>query len=122
MDIALGTAAVTEAEKVFLDKLQKIQKAAPTDLGLYDVALSEAIASTNDSMDQTRQDAEKRSNQLSAEEEKEKQQSKEILRAEDSKGAPPPEESSQAKADDGKPKRKPPTLLRDGEKVGDTNK
>src|ERR1700704_4804661 len=42
-DIALGAAAVNDAEKRFLAQLQKIKDRAPADLDLYDVALKEAL-------------------------------------------------------------------------------
>ncbi len=117
-DIAEGTAAVTGSEKNFLTLLQKIKDRAPADMDLYEVALKEAIASTSDSMDLAKEDTGARAAQLSAEDKKLKEEAEQALAAEDSKGKPVTEaKNDDTKPDDGKPKRKPPTLLKPGEKV-----
>jgi hypothetical protein len=120
VDIAEGTVAVTGSEKRFLAQLQKIQERNPADLDLYEVALKEAIASTSDSLDLATEDAASRGAKLSAEDKKAKEDAEKTLAAEDSKGKPTEEtKTADAKPDDGKPKRKPPTLLRPGEKAPD---
>jgi hypothetical protein len=117
-----GAGAVTTTEKKMLAQLQKIQTTAPSDLGMYQVALEEAISATNDSIEQAQDDLGKRSVELTAEEEKGKKERQGMIAAEDSKGkvteAPKTEE---AKAEEAKPKRKPPTLYRPGEKPADPN-
>jgi hypothetical protein len=117
-DIAEGTAAVTGSEKTFLTLLQKIRDRAPADLDLYEVALKEAIAGTSDSMDLAKSDTGVRAAQLSAEDKKLKEEAEQELAAEDSKGKPVTEakNSADGRPDDGKTKRKPPTLLKPGEK------
>ncbi|MDP9053661.1 MAG: hypothetical protein M3N93_05080, partial [Acidobacteriota bacterium] len=108
VDISAGASAVTASENTFLNQLQKIRDGAPADMDLYDVALKEAIASTSDSMDLAKQDAGSRAARLRAEDRKLKEEAGQAIAAEDSKGKPVTE--------DGKPKRKPPTLLKPGEK------
>jgi hypothetical protein len=122
IDITEGTVAVTASEKRFLDQLQKIRDRNPADVDLYAVALKEAIASTSDSMDLAKEDATSRGNKLSAEDKREKEEAEKTLKAEDSKGKPGDAATDQEakKTDDDKPKRKPPTLLRPGEKAADT--
>jgi len=123
VDITEGTIAVTASEKRFLDQLQKIKDRNPPDLDLYDIALKEAIAGTSDSMDLAAEDAAARGAKLSAQDKKAKEDAEQTLAAEDSKGKPTEEaKNNEAKADDGKPKRKPPTLLRPGEQLPDTAK
>jgi glucose-6-phosphate-specific signal transduction histidine kinase len=118
-DIALGAAAVNDAEKRFLGQLQKIKDRAPADLDLYDVALKEALATTSDSMDLAREDSGTRAAKLAAEDKKTKEEAEQVIAAEDSKGKPVEEAKADGtKTEDGKPKRKPPTLLRKGEQAG----
>jgi hypothetical protein len=120
VDINEGTVAVTMSEKRFLGQLQKIQDRNPADLDLYEVALKEAIASTSDSMDLAKEDLGARGAKLSAEDKRAKEEAEKTLAAEDAKGKPAEEAKNDAKPDDTKPKRKPPTLLRPGEKLPDT--
>jgi hypothetical protein len=121
VDVTEGTVAVTESEKRFLAQLRKIEDRNLADVDLYQVALKEAIASTSDSIDLAREDAASRGAKLNAEDKREKEEAKATLAAEDSKGKPPEEtKTSDATPDDGKPKRKPPTLLRPGEKPPDS--
>jgi hypothetical protein len=120
VDIGEGTVAVTTSEKRFLTQLQKILDRNPADIDLYQVALKEAIATTSDSIDLTTEDVAARGAKLSAEDKKAKEEAEKTLAAEDSKGKPPEEaKTADAKPDDGKPKRKPPTLMRPGEKPPD---
>jgi len=122
IDITDGTVAVAGSEKRFLDQLQKIQDRNLADVDLYAVALKEAIAGTSDSMDLAKEDAASRGAKLSAEDKKEKEEAEKTLKAEDSKGKPdqPATDVEAKKTDDDKPKRKPPTLLRPGEKAVDS--
>ena len=118
VDLALGTAAVNDSEKRFLTQLQKIKERSPADLGLYEVELKEAIASTTDSMDLAKEDTGIRAAKLSDEDKKRKEEAEQEIAAEDAKGKPvTTAQNGDAKPDDGKPKRKPPTLLRKGEEV-----
>jgi hypothetical protein len=125
VDAALGIAAVGDAEQRFLAQLRKIQSAAPADLDLYNVALEEAIAATSDSIELAGSDADKRATELATKDEAEKKEAQRIVAAEDSKGksadAPAADTKTADASADNKPKRKPPTLLRPGEKLPDPN-
>jgi hypothetical protein len=119
IDITEGTVSVTTSEKGFLTQLQKIEGRNLADIDLYQVALKEAIASTSDSIDLAKEDTASRGAKLSAEDKKAKEDAEQTLAAEDSKGKPQEAgKTAEAKTDD-KPKRKPPTLLRPGEKPPD---
>lgn len=123
IDIGEGTVAVTSAEKRFLGQLRQIQDRNPPDLDLYNVALKDAIGNTSDSIDLAADDSTKRAATLSAEDKKAKQEAEQTLKAEDriDKSYPDATKNSEtaANTDDTKPKRKPPTLLRPGEKAVD---
>jgi len=119
VDIAEGTAAVKTAEKRFVAQLQQIKDRNLSDVDLYNVALTEAIEGTNDSMDLASQDPTARGAKLSAEDQKAKKEAEDAVAAEDRKGKPaePGATTDVAKSDDQtKPRRKPPTLLKPGEK------
>jgi hypothetical protein len=121
VDITAGILAVGDAEQKFIAQLRRIQVSAPADLDLYSVALAEAIAATSDSIDLAGSDADKRAAELAAKDDAEKKQAERTLAAEDSKGksadAPAGDTKTADASSDDKPKRKPPTLLRPGEKL-----
>jgi hypothetical protein len=112
VDIAAGTAAVAAAEPKFLQQLTKIEESRPHDLDMYEVSLKDAIGSTSDSMDTAKEDLGKRSEVVAAKAEKEKQELESLTPKDQLKQ----QKAEDAKADDGKPKRKAPTLYRPGEK------
>jgi hypothetical protein len=115
-DLTPGTSAVRDAENLFLTQLQKIRDRAPADLDSYNVALTEALAATSDSLDLLRLDSGRRAMKLSERDDKIKEEAEKVLAAEDPKSKSADQASAgDAKPDDGKPKRKPPTLYRPGE-------
>ena len=109
-----GMVAVADAEKQFLDKLNKIQDREPKDLDRYKFVLSQAIDTTSDSRELSLQDAHKRSVELTAADAKQQKErdammpSKEVT--ERKKAA------AEASDADQEQKKKVPTLLRPGEK------
>jgi hypothetical protein len=117
VDVKEGLSAVSDAEKKFLAQLRKIEDAPPADLSLFDTAFKEAVEATNDAIELAQGDTSQRATELAEKEEKEKKESKSILAAE-TKGKPGEvaANSEDAAAPDAKPKRKPPTLMRPGEK------
>jgi hypothetical protein len=117
LDITAGTAAVAAAEAKFLAQLQKIEDSQPHDLDMYDVSLKDAIGSTSDSMDTAKEDPGKRSEVVAAKAEKEKKELESLTPKDELKE----QKAEDAKADDGQPKRKPPTLYRPGEKPDQPN-
>jgi hypothetical protein len=117
--LSTGTAAVSAAEKRFLGQLQKVQDTPPPDYDLYEIELKEAIDATSDSIELAEGDLGKRATQLEAEQRKEKKAAETMISAEDNKGQPVAETTDRRSLydnDDDKPKRKPPTLYRPGEK------
>jgi hypothetical protein len=123
-DIKVGLAAVASTEKAMLPVLKQIEESHPKDLERYEFSLTQAIETTSDSLDLAEQDLGKRASDV----EKREQAQKKAMDAEmtpiEKEGQQAGEAKKQADdqkaADDAAPKqRKPPTLLRPGEKVGD---
>jgi DNA-directed RNA polymerase beta' subunit len=112
VDISAGIAAVAAAEKNFLGMLQKIEESQPHDLDMYEVALKDAIGDTGDSMAGTQQDLGKRAEEVIAKSDAEKKRIESLTPKDELKA----QKAEDAKADVGKPARKPPTLYRPGEK------
>jgi hypothetical protein len=112
LDIAEGTVAVAEAEGKFLAQLKKIEESQPHDLDMYAVALKNAIGDTDDSIVTAKEDLGKRGEVVAAKAEKEKKEIQSLSTPEQVKE----QKVENAKADDGKPQRKAPTLYRPGEK------
>jgi len=110
-----GMKAVAAAEGEMLATLQKIEDANPKDLARYDFVLKNAIDTTSDSKDLSDEDLGSRSRELAAQEKKEKDEKQALM------GTKEKEEKKVAeqKDADGKPKRKPPTLYKPGEKPPD---
>jgi hypothetical protein len=96
--------------------LQKIKDRAPADLDSYSVALTEALAATTDSLDLLHLDSGRRAMKLNERDDKIKEDAEKIIAAEDPKSTTSDQAGAgDGKTDDGKPKRKPPTLYRPGE-------
>jgi len=124
-DIKLGLAAVASAEKAMLPVLKQIETSHPKDIERYEFSLTQAIETTTDSLDLAEQDLGKRGSDV----EKREAAQKKAIEAE----MTPIEKEGQQAADakkkvaqektaedaDAPPKRKPPTLLRPGEKAGE---
>jgi hypothetical protein len=89
----------------------------PADLDMYNTALTEALAATSDSLDLSQEDPTSRAAKLNNEDKKQKEDAEKVLEAEEKgdKGAKNGLGTVAAAKDDAKPKRKPPTLLREGE-------
>ena len=111
-DIDKALLVVLNAEKEFLDKLNKIQEANPKDLERYKFVLTEAIDTTSDSREMNMQDSKQRAGELAATDQKEKKErdammpSKEVKdRKKDAEAQNPDEQ-----------KKKIPSLYRPGEK------
>jgi len=63
-DHTVGTNAVRDAENRYLAQLQKIKDRAPADLDSYNIALTEALAATTDSLEQLQLDSGRRAMKL----------------------------------------------------------
>lgn len=120
-DITLGMVALRDAENRMLGQLQKIKERGPSDLDLYNVALTEALAATTDSLDLSKEDAGSRAAALNSKDKEQKEEAEKVLAAEEKGGKT--SEQARVNGDVGagvdKPKRKAPTLYRPGEKPDD---
>lgn len=108
-----GTVAVLNAEKSFLDTLNKIQASDLHDSERYKFVLQQAIDTTSDSHEMAMQDSKTRGADLAAADAKEKQQREAMM---------PKSEVASRKSDEDKqeePKKKIPSLYRPGEKKPD---
>ncbi len=122
VDIAQGADAVSGSERGFLGTLKKLEASKPADLDMYAITLKEAIAITEDSMGTADQDLTRRQTTLleKAEDEKVRIQAAtapKVLQEQAKENA----KAEEPRVGDGS-KRKPPTLLRPGEKAPATNK
>jgi hypothetical protein len=103
-----GMAAVVQAEKTFLEQLNKIDEAAPRDLDRYKFVLSEAIDTTSDSRELSMEDVSKRKATLAARDTEEKKEREAAMPAKELK-----ERHKESQKDE---EKKVPSLLRPGEK------
>jgi hypothetical protein len=108
-----GLLTVLNAEKDFLDQLNKIQDSEPKDLDRYKFVLTQAIDTTTDSRELGLEDSGKRGTELAAQDAKEKQQRDAMM--------PSKEVAARKKDADAQeaPKKKLPSLYRPGEKPQD---
>jgi hypothetical protein len=123
-DISVGLAAVAAAEKEMLPILKRIEESKPKDLERYEFALTQAIETTADSLELAEQDLGKRGSEVEQRQQAQKKAieaqmtpiEKEGQQADDEKKKAAAKAAEEKAAEDGTPKRKPPTLLRPGEK------
>jgi len=114
LSIELGMQAVADGEKQMLAALEKIAESRPKDLPRFEFVLEQAISSTQDSLQASKEDLEKRSEQVAAKEEREKKELESLMQPKDLEQKKTAEKKA---AEEEKGKRKPPTLLRKGETV-----
>lgn len=108
-----GEIAVLNAEKEFLDALNRIQASEPHDLDRYKFVLQQAIDTTSDSRELAMEDSKKRGADLAAADAKEKQEREAAM----PKNEVTARKQEQEKQDE--PKKKIPSLYRPGEKKPD---
>jgi hypothetical protein len=115
VDISLGMKDVAAAEAEMLATLQKIQDSNPKDLARFEFVLKDAIDTTSDSKELSDEDLHLRAVELAGKEQKENEERQAMLG--DKEKAE--KKTAAKKEDDGKPKRKAPTLYKPGEKKPD---
>jgi hypothetical protein len=121
VNLDVGMKEVAAAESEMLATLQKVEDSAPKDLSRFEFVLKNAIDTTSDSKELSEEDLHKRSGDLEAQEKREKQEKEALLGDKEKKEKAKEKNAADATTDDGKPKRKPPTLYKPGEKPPDQN-
>lgn len=121
-DVTTAPPVIADGETKFLEQLQKIQAAAPHDLGMYDFELKEALAATTDSMDLSKEDLTTRGQQVNMKVEAEHKAVATVNAEEKNPGANSAADKAEAAANQAatKPTRQAPTLYRPGEKPEDS--
>ena len=114
-DIDKGLLIVLNAEKDFIEKLNKIQDANPKDMERYRFVLTSAIDTTGDSRETNIADSKQRAGELSAADQKEKKDREALMPSKEVKSRKKDSEDQ----DPGEQKKKIPTLYRPGEKPPD---
>lgn len=124
VDITLGLKAVAAAEKEMLPILKKVSDSKPKDMDRYDFVLKTAIDTTSDSLESAEMDLGKRTHDVEARESREKKALEEAMTPLEREGKQADEKKAadEAAAAKEKPQRKPPTLLRPGEKKPEEKK
>jgi hypothetical protein len=100
-----GMAATIKAETEMLTRLKKIEDAAPSDLSRYEFVLTDAISTTEESLETSKEDLGKRASEIASKEQKQKADRDASLTPDEVK------EKKEAEKKDPQAK-KPPTLRR----------
>jgi uncharacterized lipoprotein YddW (UPF0748 family) len=110
--IDIGNTTVGAGETEMLARLQKIEESQPKDLARYEFVLKDAIETTQDSYDLSREDLKERMAASSAREKREKAEREALMTPEELA-----EKKAEAKAEEKKEeqKKKAPTLRRPGD-------
>lgn len=117
IDIKPGMNTVTSAEKEMMDKLQKITDSQPKDIARYDFMLKQALDTTQDSFDLSREDQGERAAEVAEHDKKEKAERNAMMTPEEKKDAAAQQHQ---KDEDTVNKRKIPTLRRPTDPPPDT--
>jgi len=118
-DVTLGLGAVATMYKSMLPELERVRDTKPNDLDRYEFALTEAIDTTSDSLKLTEEDLGKRGKEVQTREEKQRKAIEAEMAPVGGKKVDDAKAAAAQGGEDEKPKRKPPTLLRPGEKKQD---
>jgi hypothetical protein len=116
VDVKLGLTAVAAVEKEIAPVLKHAQDSQPKDMERYAFALTQAIETTNDSLDLAMEDLGKRTKDVEARQERQKKTIEENMTPAEREGKQA--EDKQAVAEEQKKeqqKKKAPTLMRPGE-------
>ncbi len=105
-----GMLAVVDAEKEFLDKLNKVLDSSPNDMDRYKFVLQAAIDTTSDSRELSLEDSKKRGTELAAQDAKEKKEREAMMPSKEVADRKKSASQSQEQ------QKKVPSLYRPGEK------
>lgn len=109
IDVTVGLAAVSEAEKELLAHLQEILNKPPKDFQRYEFVLKQAVETTQDSLELSQQDMKDRSREVAEREQKLKTEREALMSTEELKARKETEKKAVEQ------KKKVPTLRRKGE-------
>ena len=115
-DLKIGLGLVKTGEAQMLADLEKIRENAPKDMARYEFALTQAIESTNDSLELSNQDLGKRTAEVEAREAREKKDLESMSKSEEAKEKEKAGGEKKAAEAPAGGRRKVPTLRRPGEK------
>jgi len=117
-DLKLGLGLVKSGETQMLADLEKIRDSSPKDVARYEFALTQAIETTNDSLELAQVDLGKRTADVEARDAREKKELESMSKSDEAKAKEKDEggEKKPAEAPAGG-RRKIPTLRRPGEKA-----
>ncbi len=116
VDMKPGLSALAKAEQDALPVLQKISDSKPKDLERYEFVLRSAIEATTDSLSLAQEDLGQRTKDVEAREEREKKAIEDAMTPVEREGKQAADKKAAEKAASQKSARKPPTLMRPGEK------
>ena len=114
VSLDVGMKAVADAEKEMLAALNKIEESNAKDLPRFEFALKAAIDTTSDSEELSQEDLHSRTTELASKDAKEKEEKQAAMGTKEKA-----EKKVAETTDDGKPKRKAPSLYKPGEKPPD---
>ena len=114
LDVKAGLSAVASAEADMLQTLKKVQDNQPKDLPRYKFVLTQAIETTSDSLDLSKEDVTTRAASAKAKEAEDKKELESMMQPKDLEAKKAAEKQQAAEQ---KKQRKPPTLRRKGETI-----
>jgi len=111
LEIDVGMEAVVAGEKEMLAALEKIAASRPKDLARYEFVLTQALETTQDSLELSQEDLGQRSEQVAEREKQERKEREALMQPKDVEE----KRAAEKKTAEEQQKKKAPTLLRKGE-------
>lgn len=120
LDIKPGMNLMANYERDALPMLKRLRDSHPKDLDSYDFVLKTAIDATSASIESGSADLDERAKDVQARAAQEKKQIEQMQRPAKGASKAGDDKKTDGQPQDQTPQRKPPTLLRPGEKIGPT--